>query len=68
MGVFKKFSPEDNRLELHDDTTIQHALTTLQLPVERVHAVLVNGTLERDLQRPLAEDDELTVLAPVGGG
>lgn len=68
MGVFKKNTPEGDCLTLSDNATIRNALHELDLPIERVHAVLVNGQFDRDLDRQLSPDDALTILAPVGGG
>ena len=68
MGVLKDKMPEDGRLELPDAGTIQDALDVLGIATETVHAVTLNGQLERDKSRRLSNDDELTVLPPVGGG
>lgn len=68
MGMLKDKGPTSGELELADDATIADSLVALQIPVESVHVFTVNGTLERDKTRILAEGDELTVLPPVGGG
>lgn len=68
MGVFKDKTPEGGVIELSDGATIENALIELDIPIQRVHTVLVNSTMDRNLNRQLNTDDELTVLAPVGGG
>ena len=68
MGVFKEKTPDGGLIELPEGATIEKALAELKIPVERVHTVLVNSAMDRDLKRQLNADDELTVLAPVGGG
>lgn len=68
MGVLKDKSPEGGRLDLPDGSTVEQALQALEIAVPSVHAVSINGTFERDFARILEAEDELAVLAPVGGG
>ena len=68
MGVFKSKTPDGDKLDLPEGATIETALSLLDLPAQRIQLVTINGTLERDLKRTLEPDDEMTVLAPVGGG
>lgn len=68
MGLLRDKTPVGGALELADDATIEDALVALEIPVDSVHVFTVNGGLERDKQRRLATDDELTVLPPAGGG
>ncbi len=68
MGMLKDKTPADGRLTLAEGATITDALAALQIPVDSVQVFTVGGTLERDKQRRLSEDDELSVLPPVGGG
>ncbi|MFT5527103.1 MAG: molybdopterin converting factor small subunit [Pirellulaceae bacterium] len=68
MGMLKDQTPPSGALELNADATITDALIALEVPVESIHVFMVNGTLERDKARVLADGDELTVLPPVGGG
>ena len=68
MGILKQKTPDGGRLDLADGATVEDALSALDIKQVRVHAFSVNGTFERDLKRPLCADDELMVLAPVGGG
>ena len=60
--------PDGGRLELADGATVEDALGALDIDRSRVHALSVNGTFERDMTRSLSAEDELMVLAPVGGG
>ena len=68
MGVLKDKTPADGTLELPDGATIADALGVLDISTDTVQVCTVNGKLERDLQRPLAADDEFSVVPPVGGG
>jgi molybdopterin converting factor small subunit len=68
MGTLRSKTPPDGALEVPDAATITTVLEKLQIPPQQIHVVMVNGRPERDKNRPLAADDELTVLAPVGGG
>ncbi len=68
MGTLKKKEPPDNTLELTADATITDALTALQIPHESVQVFTVNGQLVRQLDHPLVDGDQLTILPPVGGG
>ena len=68
MGVLKQKTPDDGAVELPDGATIEDALRALDIPVDSVQVFTVNGQLERDRARLLEQDDELSVLPPVGGG
>jgi sulfur carrier protein ThiS len=68
MGMLKDRTPADGVLELSASATILDALAALQIAPESVHVFTVNGQLERNRERELAPDDELSVLPPVGGG
>lgn len=68
MGMLKDKSPPDGQLDVSAGATITDALQAMKIPVDSVQVFTVNGTLERDKSRVLEEDDELTVLPPVGGG
>lgn len=58
-------------LECADGTAISEILTSLQVPLEQCHLVLVNGIFvapsERDT-RTLADGDALAIWPPVAGG
>lgn len=68
MGMLKDKTPEDGVLELADNGTIKDVLVAMQIEVDSVQVFQVNGQLERNKDRVLAGDDELTVFPPVGGG
>jgi len=68
MGMLKDKVPAGNTLELSDGASIRDALVALDIPVDSVQVFQVNGGLERDKSRVLVDNDELTVLPPVGGG
>ena len=68
MGALKKKTPVDGKLDLPEDATIADALKVLNISRSNVQVVSINGSFERDLDRTLDAGDEMTVLAPVGGG
>lgn len=68
MGMLKSKTPDGGTLELPDGTTIHDALVQLQIDPGTVQAFSINGSIERDLARELADQDEFMVLPPVGGG
>ncbi len=68
MGLLKAKTPPDGKLDVPDDATINQVLSALDIPATHVQTVFVNGRLTPDRTRELSPDDELTVLAPVGGG
>ncbi len=68
MGILKDQTPADGTLELPEGATIADALATLQIAAHAVQICTVNGKLQRDVNTPLAADDELSVVPPVGGG
>ena len=68
MGLLKEKTPEGGRLAVDDGATIDDVLAELDIPRESVHVFSVNGEIEKNKGRPLADEDELTVLPPVGGG
>jgi molybdopterin converting factor small subunit len=55
-------------LEVEPGTTITGALDKLGIAAGHIHLVMVNGAMESDRQRPLANGDELVVFPPVAGG
>lgn len=55
-------------VELEPGAPIAAALEKLGISGGQVHLVMVNGAMEPDRARPLAEGDELVVFPPVAGG
>ena len=68
MGMLKDREPENNHLELADNSTIEQALQSLEIDTDGVFVFTVNGDLERDKTRVLQAEDELIVLPPALGG
>jgi molybdopterin converting factor small subunit len=55
-------------LALDPGTTLAAMLDRLGVPSAHVHLVMVNGGMEMDRQRELADGDEVVVFPPVAGG
>jgi len=68
MGSLKVNSPEGNKIELPDGSTIDDLLAALNVDPAFVATVMVNGKPQKDRTRVIVADDELTLLPPVGGG
>lgn len=68
MGALKAKSPPSNRLGVNDGTTIAGVLEALDIAAEQVQIVMVNGKPQPNRETAVADGDELTVIAPVGGG
>jgi len=68
MGALKAKTPQGGTLELIDGASINDVLNTLEIPASHVQIVMVNGKPQPNRDIPLTTDDELTILAPVGGG
>ena len=68
MGTLKAKSPPGGTLELAAGATIGDALLALHIDPNSVQVFTVNGSLERNRERKLAANDELSILPPVGGG
>ena len=68
MGALKSKSPADKRLEIADDANINDVLAALDITGEAVQMVMVNGKPQPNRETPLADGDDLTFVAPVGGG
>jgi molybdopterin converting factor small subunit len=73
MSALRSKLPPDAKggvaeLELGTGSPVSDALERLGIDGGHVHLVLVNGEMEPDRSRPLADGDELTVFPPVAGG
>ncbi len=69
MGALRsKLPPGGPAIELATGTSVAALLEQLGISAGHVHMVLVNGVMEPDRSRLLAEGDELTVFPPVAGG
>jgi molybdopterin converting factor small subunit len=56
------------QLEVEPGTDLAGVLDRLGVPAGHVHLTMVNGEMETDRQRRLADGDELVIFPPVAGG
>jgi len=68
MGVLKAKTPAGGQLEIAAGASIADVLRALDVPGESVQIFTVNGALERDRDRVLADGDDLSLIPPAGGG
>lgn len=71
MGALRNKFPNSQGLteiETESAATVNSVLEKLQLSTGGVHLVMVNGEMEHERARPLADGDELTLFPPVAGG
>jgi len=68
MGEFKSKTPKGGTLDLPDGCSLETALSSLDIPRQRIQVVSINGSIDRNYNRTLETNDELVVLAPVAGG
>lgn len=54
-------------VELPDDVTVGELLEELDLPIEQVKVVFVNGVVQKE-RHTLSNGDEVGIFPPVGGG
>ena len=55
-------------IDVEPGTTIDSLQQHLGIASGQVHLVMVNGDMERDRSRVLAEGDEIVIFPPVAGG
>ena len=68
MGMLKVHTPEGGQMDLPEAATIGDVLAELQVDTKAIQAFSVNGSIQRDRDTRLSDNDELIVLPPVGGG
>lgn len=62
------YLPENNeRLEIHEDTTVEKLIMNLGIPDELVKLIFINGK-SRDRAYLLKQGDRVGLFPPVGGG
>ncbi len=68
MGALKSKSPVDKRLDIAEGANINAVLAALDITGQQVQMVMVNGKPQPNRDTPLTDGDDLTFVAPVGGG
>jgi molybdopterin converting factor small subunit len=73
MAALRSKLPPDStggtaQLQLEPGSSVAAALEQLGIPSGHIHLVTINGEMESDRSRVLADGDELVVFPPVAGG
>ncbi len=68
MGMYRDRTPPDGSLDVPDSACVRDVLIALDIPHDHVQIVSINNEFEKDLDRRLAADDEVTILPTVTGG
>jgi molybdopterin converting factor small subunit len=73
MAALRSKLPSDAKggtaqVEVDAGASVAAALDKLGIGSAAVHLVMVNGEMEMDRDRPLADGDALVVFPPVAGG
>jgi molybdopterin converting factor small subunit len=68
MGILRAKAPEGNLLDIPDGASIEDVMQTLDIPTTHVHLAMIDGQHQRDRTTALAENQELMLMPPVGGG
>ena len=53
--------------ELKDEKNVREVANSLDLPVEELHLIIVNG-VQKDLDASIQDGDRIGLFPPVGGG
>ena len=62
------FSPDEaDRIPISAETTVKLLLEHLNVPIEKVHLIFVNG-VRKTLDTPLSNGDRVGIFPPVAGG
>jgi molybdopterin converting factor small subunit len=73
MAALRSKLPPDAKggtvqVEVEAGASVASALEILGIGSEAVHLVMVNGEMEMNRDRPLADGDVLVIFPPVAGG
>ena len=68
MGALKEKEPPEGLLDVSEGTTIDDVVQQLDISSAQVQIVMVNNRPQPDRTVVVNANDELTILAPVGGG
>ena len=68
MGMLRPKTPPGGEIEVPDGATVEAVLQSLDIAAGHVQLVTINGRPETDRSCTLADEDDLMVIPPVGGG
>ncbi len=66
--TLSKYLPENSdKYEVHEQMTVEMLILSLEIPMEIVKLIFVNGKRE-DLSYQIQHEDRVGLFPPVGGG
>ncbi|MGB9521267.1 MAG: MoaD/ThiS family protein [Anaerolineales bacterium] len=67
FGILREYIHGASQVSIPSNITVREAITALNIPAEIVALVVVNGA-QQSKDYLIQEDDEIKLLAVVGGG
>ncbi len=67
FASLRKFSPQQEKIELDDGTTVRDFLEKIGIPASEVAVILVDGRHAK-LDRPLHDGETVALFPPIAGG
>ena len=67
FATLRQFGPEEQEMELPEDSTLEDAVKILKLPEKIPLLKIVNGE-HRSIHYRLKERDEIALFPPIAGG
>ncbi|WP_462324162.1 MoaD/ThiS family protein [Desulfoplanes sp.] len=68
FATLASHSPKDGSLDVEEGTRIDDLLASLEIPIDEVRLVFINGKNRPDWSCRIQEADRVGIFPPVGGG
>ena len=67
FATLREYNEKEFKYEVASGTTVRDVVRSLELPMDDIAIIMVNGR-GKDMAYELAADDVLALFPPVGGG